>query len=61
MQLENVQSVEQIKVAERDVGENKGSKEESFVRPSAEMILAEIFEKCGKYKKVKEIKETYGY
>lgn len=61
MQLENDHSVEQIKVAERDVSENKGSKEESFVRPSAEMILAEIFEKCGEYKKVKEIKEKYGY
>ena len=60
-QLENVQSVEQIEVAERGAGKNKGSNEESFVRPSAEMILAEIFEKCGEYKKIREIKEKYGY
>jgi hypothetical protein len=59
--LENVQSVEQINLAERGVSENKGSKAESFVRPSAEMILAEIFNKCLEYKKVREIKKKYGY
>jgi len=59
-QFRNFQSSEQIKVVERGTIENKTTKE-NFVKPSAEMILAEIFEKCGNYKKVREIKEKYGY
>ncbi|MDB9823104.1 hypothetical protein OAC89_05320 [Deltaproteobacteria bacterium] len=60
-QLENVQPGDQIKMAERCNGENKVTKEESDIKSSAEIILAEIFEKCGKYKKVREIKKKYGY
>ncbi len=60
-QPENVQAIKQEKVPERTVDENKGSKKENFVRPTAEVVLFEIFEKCGAYKKIIEIKKKYGY
>jgi hypothetical protein len=51
----------QVNKAEIGDAEKKTLEKELFVRPSPEMVLAEIFEKCGRYKKVKEIKEKYGY
>ena len=50
-----------MNVAKTGNCEKVTSKEEILTRPSAEMILAEIFEKCGEYKKIKEIKQKYGY
>lgn len=60
-QPENVQDSKHEKMPERTVGENKGSKKENIVRPSAEVVLFEIFEKCGDYKEIIEIKKKYGY
>lgn len=60
-QIENVNNSDRINVAKTGTCEKVTSKEEIFTRPSAEMILAEIFEKCGEYKKIKEIKQKYGY
>jgi molecular chaperone HtpG len=51
----------QVNKAEIGDAERKTLEKEFFVQPSPEMVLAEIFEKCGRYKKVKEIKEKYGY
>ena len=43
------------------LGDKKSSKNANLDRPPAEMILDEIFRKCGNYKEIRKIMDKYGY
>ena len=60
-QPENAQISKHENVPEKILSGKNGSKKENVVRPSAEAVLFEIFEKCSDYKEIIDIKKKYGY